>query len=145
MRNLPLKGASRNLTQWLSHIVQIHCSDLKVNNAHLPGFSVSSYKGGNKVYHTEKNRCCTRKQCCNNYLNFLYTLKPMVVSLRAQRITVQMFYFRLTVDPDVLVWVHAIFFFLYFLLLEVVLIFSRLGKKLVLIGWMDSKNTLKTF
>lgn len=69
----------------------------------------------------------------------------MVVSLRAQRITVQMFYFRLTVDPDVLVWVHAIFFFLYFLLLEVVLIFSRLGKKLVLIGWMDSKNTLKTF
>ncbi len=42
---------------------------------------------------------------------FLYTVKPMVVSLRAQRITVQMFYFRLTVDPDVLVWVHAIFLF----------------------------------
>ncbi len=69
----------------------------------------------------------------------------MVVSLIAQRITVQMFYFRLTVDPDVLVWVHAIFYFLYFLLLEVVLISSHLGKKLVLIGWMDSKKTLKTF
>lgn len=41
-----------------------------------------------------------------------------------------MFYFRLAVDPDVLVWICAIY-----LLLEIVLISSHLGRMLVLIGW----------
>jgi len=43
-----------------------------------------------------------------------------------------MFYFRLAVDPDVLVWVRAIY-----LLLEDILISSHLGKKHVLSSWVD--------
>jgi len=42
-----------------------------------------------------------------------------------------MFYFRLAVDPDVLVWVRAIY-----LLLEDILISSHLGKKHALSSWV---------
>lgn len=51
--------------------------------------------------------------------------------------TVKMFYFRFVVDPDVLVWVHAID-----LHSEVLEVSSHLGKMLVHIGWVDFK-TLK--
>lgn len=83
------------------------------------------------------------QQCSNNDLQFYILVKPCGLTRwcsEPKNCKVQMFYFRFVVDPDVLVWVHAID-----LHLEVPEVSSHLGRRLVHIGWVDFKTFKKLY